>query len=42
MDFLKGGLNLDFLTGLLRNRLMLFAIIGIVIIFMMKGAFKRH
>jgi len=42
MDFLKGGLNLDMLTGLLQNKIVIFAIVGIIVVFTLKGAFKKH
>jgi hypothetical protein len=42
LDFLRGGLNLDFLTGLLKNQWVIWIIIAIVAVFAMRGAFKRH
>ena len=42
MDFLRGGLSMDTLTGLLQNKIVLFAIVGIAIVFMLRGSFKRH
>ena len=41
MDLLK-GIDLSTLTNLLQNKFVLFGIVGIAIVFMLRGSFKKH
>jgi len=41
VDLLR-GLNFDTITGLLKNQVVIWIIVAIVIVFALRGAFKRH